>query len=138
MADNIRQFGKNIANLDKDDTYSLMLLLLYASSDNPKYSTLNELAYILDHDNFLKFIKYYEGMTIEIPTIEDIKSSLRLLMLFQYTEIEKLSWQEALEKAGFSEDDSHGIKRKFKRFKSQIEENKYRLGGIIGGRDNKS
>ena len=34
--------------LGKQDTYAMTMLLLIASNDNPRYSTLNELPFIID------------------------------------------------------------------------------------------
>ena len=118
-------------NLTKEDTYGLMLLLLHVSSDNVRYSALNELAYILDYESFLNFIKYYEGQTIQVPTMEGIQTSLKTLLLFQYYNIDHLEWHEALNKAGFLMEETHSAKRRLKLFTKYIQEHDYKLGGII-------
>jgi len=123
--------NKSIDMLNKEDTYSMMLLLLYLSSDNPRYSTLSELAYVLDHDSFIKFLKYYEGQTIKIPSIQEVMTSLKLLMLFQYHDVEKIPWKESLDKVGISEADSWGYKHRLDKFKRNLEKNGYKLGGLI-------
>lgn len=117
--------------LNKEDTYSMTLMLLYASTDNPRYSTLSELAYILDHDNFLNFIKYFEGQTIQIPTLSEVSDNLKLLTLFQYYTIEKIDWHEALEKAGFSLDETATARIKLNAFINQLERYDYKLGGLL-------
>lgn len=122
---------KDISNLQKEDIYNLMLILLYVSSDNPKYSTLNELAYLLDKESFLNFIKYYEGQTLQIPTMEEINSSLRTLLLFQYYKVEKLDWNTAYKKAGFTDDESVSANRYLTKFIEHLENNEYKLGGIF-------
>ena len=76
--------------LDKEDTYATALMLLYASTDNPKYATLSELPYVLDHDNFMNFIKYYEGQTITIPSYVAISDALKTLLLFKYHVVDKM------------------------------------------------
>lgn len=118
--------------LDKQDTYSMALLMLYASSDNPRFSTLSELIYILDHDSFIKFLKYFEGQTIQIPTMKEMTDSLRLLMLFQYSKIEKLEWHEALKKSGFSDEDSISARTKLGMLCDNLKKYNYRLGGLLG------
>lgn len=120
-----------LSNLKKEDTYAMMLMLLYASTDNPRYSTLSELAYILDHDSFLKFIKYYEGQTIEVPSIQQTNDSLRLLMLFQYYKVEKKEWHEAIKLAGFPDSESFSAKHKLDKFCNQLERYDCKLGGIL-------
>lgn len=121
----------NVSFLDKQDTYSVALLLLYASSDNPRFSTLNELIYILDYDSFMKFMKYFEGQTIQVPTMKEMTNSLRLLMLFQYSKVDKMSWHEALKLSGFSPDESYSAKHKLDRLCSQLDRFNYKLGGLI-------
>jgi len=123
--------NQDLSNLNKDDIYGLMLIMLYASSNNPKYSTLNELAYILDHSSFLNFIKYFEGQTITIPTMQEIKTSLKTLLLYQYSVVDHMEWLDALSKAGFTQEETHGAKRRLCAFKKQLENNEYKLGGII-------
>lgn len=120
-----------LETLNKEDTYSMMLMLLYASTDNPRYSTLSELSYILDHDNFIKFIKYYEGQTIEIPTLSSMSDSLRVLMLFQYYKVENLSWHESLKKSGFDLSETISARHKLDKFISQLNKYNYRLGGLL-------
>lgn len=122
----------NLGFLNKEDTYSLALMLLYFSNDNPRYSTLSELPFILDHESFIKFIKYYEGQKLEIPTMDQIKDSLRVLMLFQYSRIEKDDWHTALSKSGFSREDSVSAKHKLDKFCNQLERYNCLLGGVLG------
>jgi len=115
-----------IYNLNKEDTYSMALMLLYLSSDNPDFSVLSELVFILDKSNFLNFIKYFEGQTLKIPNIEQISESLKLLLLYQYYKINNMSFHEALQKAGFNLTDSASIRSKLNKFCSKI--NKYNFG----------
>lgn len=122
----------NLNDLNSEDTYSTALLLLFIFSRNDKYSTLSELSYILDHDNFIKFIKYYEGQTITIPSQEEILKSLRVLMLYQYYVIEKQGWREALIKAGFSEDETYTAQRLLTSFKKSVDN--YKIGDVINGK----
>lgn len=129
--------SKDITILSQEDTYSLVLLLLYVCKDNPRYSTLNELAYILDHDSFMNFIKYYEGQTIQIPPIDEILDSLRLLALFQYYKVEKLPWKDSLELAGYNSEEGISAKHKLIRFIKHIDKYKYRIGGLLNAEDKK-
>lgn len=116
--------------LDKDETYSMLCLLLYASSDNPRYALLHELAYVLDNKSFVNFLKYFEGQTIEVPAIEDIQMSIKVLLLYQYNTVEDLPWDEALAKAGFLPGDSAYARSNLISFTQEIEKHDYKLGGI--------
>lgn len=74
---------KALEELDKKDIYSLILFSLYKLKDCPEYSTLSELIYILDNENFIKFINYYGGKTIKVPTINDLSILIHALMVFE-------------------------------------------------------
>lgn len=82
--------------LNKTDVYSLLLFTLYKMHDDPKYSTLSELCYILDGENLSKFLTYYGGMTITVPTLRDFRLMLQTLLLYQYVNLEKGTFEEAL------------------------------------------
>ena len=73
-----------LESLSKNDVYSLMLFTLFKMKDDPKYSTLSELCYILDGDNLAKFLKYFGGLTIKIPTLRDMRLLTQSLLLYQY------------------------------------------------------
>ena len=49
--------------------------------DLPEYSTLSELAYILDKKSLLKLCEYFGGITMTIPTIEDLENLTKSLLL---------------------------------------------------------
>lgn len=117
-------------NLSRDETYSMLCLLLFASANNPNYSLLHELAYIMDSKSFVKFLKYFEGQTIQIPPLEEIQRAIKTLMLYQYYHVEKMEWHEALTKVGFSLDESYLARTYLTYFIRDLEEHDYKLGGI--------
>lgn len=82
--------------LSKTDVYSILLFTLYKMQDLPEYSTLSELCYILDSDNLTKFLSYYGGMTIKIPTLKDFRLIVQTLLLYQYVNVEGGDFNEAL------------------------------------------
>ena len=94
-------------SLNKTDVYSLMLFTLYKMQDLPEYSTLSELCYILDGDNLTKFLSYYGGLTIKIPTLKEMRLILQTLLLYQYVNLEEGDFDEALKVVAdeFSEDE---------------------------------
>jgi hypothetical protein len=126
-----RTTNNNFPDFNEKDDYSAALLLLFMFHDNPRYSTLCELSYILDHDSFLKFIQYYAGQTITVPPISELTRSLRTLMLYQYYVIEKMDWKEAISKAGFELTEGYTAQRLLISFKKAAE--KYKLGDVLNG-----
>ena len=50
-----------------------------------------------NYSGFKQFIKFYEGQTIEVPTLKELKQSLRLLELFQKVKIDKKDFNECYE-----------------------------------------
>lgn len=119
-----------LKKLNKDETYSMLGLLLYASANNPDYSLLHELAYLLDNKSFVRFLKYFEGQTIQVPTIEETQKAIKLLMLYQYYTIEGMDWNVALDKAGFTPDEMYSARTSLDYFVQDLEKCDYKLGGI--------
>ena len=74
---------KALEELDKKDIYSLILFILYRLKEIPEYSTLSELVYILDNENFIKLINYYGGKTIRIPKIDELSTILNALLVYE-------------------------------------------------------
>lgn len=72
-------------NLNSEDIYSLLLFTLFKLTKVPEYSSLSELIYILDKKSFLTLCKYFGGMTIKIPTLNDLQ--FLLYALFVYEEV---------------------------------------------------
>ena len=52
--------------LTTSDIYSLMLFALYKSNELPEYSTLSQLAYILDKEHLLQLCEVFGGLTINL------------------------------------------------------------------------
>lgn len=86
-----------LEELNKKDIYSLILFVLYKMKDNPEYSTLSELIYILDNDSFIRFLKYFEGETITIPKIDDLKMILDALLFYERKMNTELTDNEIIE-----------------------------------------
>lgn len=77
------QIKQNLDILKTQDIYSLLLFCLYKMTDNPQYSTLSELVYVLDRKNLLRLIEYYGGTTLTIPTKEELDTLLSALQLYK-------------------------------------------------------
>lgn len=78
-----------LENLNNSDIYSLMLFALYKANELPEYSALSQLAYILDKDNLLSLCEVFGGLTIRIPTIEELETLVYALLVFQQVDIER-------------------------------------------------
>ena len=96
--------------LNKDDIYSLMLFTLYKMKDIPDYLTLTQLCYILDGDTLNKFLSYYGGMTITIPTQHQLKLVLQALSLYQYVNLENGDFEAGLKAVVTYEYDKEEVK----------------------------
>ena len=84
--------------LTKKDTYSLILFLLYTLKDDQKYVALSQLAYVLDFKNMLNLCEYFGGLTVTIPTIEELETVAYTLTLYQDVEIGGKDFQQSLRK----------------------------------------
>ena len=87
---------EELNNLREVDTYSMILFVLYKMSEIEEYSTLGELAYVLDKQSLLNLCEYFGGMTIKIPTIKELEGLINSIMLYQYIEFEGMSYEEAV------------------------------------------
>jgi hypothetical protein len=110
----------DIDKMSQPEIYALICECLCALQDNPKYTITSELAFILDKESFMKFIKYFGGMTITIPKLDEFKETLQLLLLYQAVEVDKMAWRDALEYANFPLEKSRSIQRKLAILKQSI------------------
>ena len=86
---------KDLDNLQLSDIYSLMLFILYKVQDIPEYAVLSELCYLLDGNNMTRLLTYFEGKTVTFPTASDFAIVSSALLLYQYINIDKLSFTDA-------------------------------------------
>lgn len=101
---------KELDNLKSTDIYSLMLFALYKLIKIPEYSSLSELIYILDKDNFLNLCEYFGGTTIKVPTIHELESLTYSLLLYQYVKIDNMEYDEAIKLIGHSTSELREVK----------------------------
>lgn len=93
----VTKIVESLNALNKTDVYSMLLFTLYKLQDLPEYSTLCELCYVLDNDNLTKLLAYYGGMTIKIPTLQEMRLVVQALLLYQYVNMENGDFAEALD-----------------------------------------
>lgn len=92
---------KDILVFKDIDIYSLSMFALYKLSEIPEYTAISELPYVLDEDNMLKLCQYFGGRVIKIPTVEELHSLMYLLLLYQYVNIDGMSYDKAVELIGY-------------------------------------
>lgn len=113
---------KELDNLKMTDTFSLILFVLYKIRDVEEYSTISELAYILDKDALLDLCEYFGGMSIKIPSIDELESIINSLLLYQYINIDGYSYDEAISKIGFDSFQLRQIKKDYNKICSILSE----------------
>ena len=85
--------------LNEEETFLLSLLLLSQLHDDERYRDLSELIFLFDnYKGFKRFIKYYEGKTIKVPTFLELRQVLKLLELFQKVVVDKKDFDIYYEK----------------------------------------
>ena len=90
--------------LGEEETFMLSLILLAHMHEDDKYKNLSELIFLFDnYKGFKQFIKYYEGTTINVPTVKELKQCLRLLALFQKVMVDKRDFNESYDKLKLSD-----------------------------------
>lgn len=91
---------KALEELDKKDISSLILFTLYKLKDIPEYSTVSELPYILDADSFTRFLNYYGGKVIRVPTVSEFNNIINALLTYEIKENDNKSYEEAMDEVG--------------------------------------
>lgn len=105
----------NLNNLKERDVYSLLLFCLYKLSDIPEYSSLSELVYVMDKNDFLNFCEYFGGQTIKVPTIEELDALMYSLLLYQYVKIDKIPYEKALTLIGHESKELRAVKKNYRK-----------------------
>lgn len=101
---------KDLSCFKDTDIYSLSMFVLYKLTDIEGYSLAGELPYILDKKNLLDFCNYFGGRTIKVPTLDELYSTMYLVLLYQYTKIEGKSYDEAVDLIGFRSSELRKVK----------------------------
>jgi hypothetical protein len=91
---------KALEEMDKNDISSLILFTLYKLKDVPEYSVVSELPYILDNDSFIRFLNYYGGKTIKVPTVEEFNDIVNSILVYATKENDNKTFDEACAEVG--------------------------------------
>ena len=105
-----KETKEKLQSMQMTDVYSLLLFALFKIKDVPEYSTLSEMAYILDGESLFKFMEYFGGKTIKVPTLSEFKVVVESLLLYQYVNIEGIAFNQALKLLDTSEASLKDIK----------------------------
>lgn len=106
---------KDLTTLKDTDIWSLVLFALYKIRSVPEYSSLSELVYILDKPSVLKLCEYYGGMTITIPTIDELEFLVYVLVLYQKVNIEHVEYDTAIKEIGFKSSELRKVKSDYQK-----------------------
>lgn len=110
MSSNI---SMSLKNLKSKDLYSLSLFCLYKLMGVPEYSSLSELIYVLDKENFLNLCEYFGGQTITIPTPDELNDLVCSLLLYQYVKLDGMDYVEACNLIGHNSRDLRAVKANY-------------------------
>lgn len=84
-----------IDNLKNSDILSFILFALFKLRESNEYSAISELAYILDKDSLFRLCEYFGGLTITIPTVDDLEILLNALLLYKYVDVDKCDFEKS-------------------------------------------
>lgn len=115
-----------IKDMSKQDVYSIVMSFLFDLKNDPKYTLLSELCYIMDEKSFTNFIECFEGMTIKVPTKKELSELIQVLRLFQLYEVEGRPWKDAVIEVGLDSSSGKMAKNNVNRLKRTFE--KYNVG----------
>lgn len=118
----MKLINKEIKKLNETDTYSLILFALFKLREIPEYSSLSELPYILDKENLLKFCEYYGGLTIKVPTVDELESLVYSLILHQYVNVDGIPYDEAVDIIGHKSKHLRKVKSDYEKIVSVLED----------------
>ena len=86
---------RELDSLGAKDIYSMTLFALYKLKDDPKYSTLSELVYVLDKESLFNFLSVFEGLTIKVPKMSELQEVVYGLMLYSMVNIQGAPFDSA-------------------------------------------
>ena len=103
----MRQVTKDLNKLKDEDLVTILLYCIYKFSDDPEYATLSELAYALDKDSLYNLCATFGGTTLKIPTLQEYKTMVNVMLVFEYVNSDGLSFSEACDKVGIDKTDDN-------------------------------
>lgn len=99
----------DLKSLDEQQLFTTMLFVLYKLSDDPNYSAMSKLSYALDKESFLNLCEIFGGTCVRIPTLEEVNHVAKAFLLFQYINIDKMEYEDAVKKVFQKDEDSTDV-----------------------------
>lgn len=121
----------DLSKFTKEDTYSLCMFSLYKLIDDPKYSSISELPYILDEKNFLNLCKYFGGTTIKVPTVDEVYSLMNVLLLYDYVHTQKINFEEAFRKINWGNSSLSDVKKIYNSLSKVLDNYEFKISEDI-------
>lgn len=87
---------QQLNKLKEKDIYSLLLFTLFNLKNVEEYSTLSELIYVLNKEDFLNFCRVFGGTTITVPTVDELIYLLDALILYGEVNIKGNNLEETI------------------------------------------
>lgn len=115
-----------LSTVTDTDTYAILCSFLYDLRNVPEYATISELCYMMQSDDLKKFLAYFSGRTIRIPTVEEFNEAMMTLKLYQSYHIEKRPWRECVLLAGFNSNNGKKAKNLLTKLEQTLEN--YNIG----------
>lgn len=114
------KISEELEKLKSVDIYSLMMFALFKMRNIPEYSTLSELVYLIDRESLLKLCEYFGGLTIKIPTIDELESLVYSLLLYQCVDIDKMNYDDTLKSIGTRTSNMKRVKADYVKLKELL------------------
>lgn len=115
-----------IDKLNTDDIYSMSMFMLYKLIDDPEYSALAELPYLVDRKSLLSLCTCFGGHTIKIPTIRELYSIMHVIILYQYVHNDNISFEEAFNKLGYKTEDVRKLRHIYNKLSKVLEKYEFK------------
>lgn len=113
--------------LKTTDIYSLSMFMLYKLIEDPDYTAISELPYILDRESMLNLCEFFGGQTIKIPTIEELYSIMHVLLLYQYVNIDKMNFDEAVKLVGYDGQDMRKVRHLYTKLSKVLDKYEFSI-----------
>lgn len=112
--------------LTNDDIYSLILFTIFQLKKLPEYAVLSELIYSVDRNSLLNLCKQFGGMTIKLPTLEELNTVVDGLLLYCYVQLEHKSIDDALLLLSKDIDNLDGVKKVYQQIGEVVSDYDFR------------
>lgn len=107
-------------NLKEADLYSIILFALAKLRDMPEYYAISELCYILDKKSLVKLCQIFGGVTLTVPTLNELEILTYSLLLYEYVDINNIPFDDAFKNLCKDNINSKSIKESYIKIKELL------------------